>query len=204
MGAAATDSADSFAAVSLAAHKLIKTIEIGADVAAMSIDAFESFIVEALAKKMAKAIENAIVNGTGSGQPTGLLLAGQITQTGTYTKAKMKYSDLAKIMALLPTSYHPNAAFCMPRKLFFEEVLGLETTDGAPAVVVDAQAPAKFNILGYPVIISDFVGTDKILFGDFSYYYLNWSKPIEIRPSEEAAFRTGSVVYRSLALLVVS
>ena len=94
MGTAATDSADTFTSVSLAAYKLIKTIEITADVENMSIDAFETFIVNALYKKMAKAIENAILNGTGSNQPTGLLKSGEITQVGTFTKTAMKYKDI--------------------------------------------------------------------------------------------------------------
>lgn len=200
MATAATDSADSFDSVSLSAYKLIKTIEIGADVSAMSIDAFESYIVNALAKKMNKAIENAIINGTGTNQPTGLLASGQITNTGTFTKAKMKYGDLMAIIGALPTEYHNNACFVMPRVLFFNDVAGIETTTGAPAIVMDPQSPAKFNVLGYPVIIDDCMAADTIIFGDMSYYALNWAKPIEIKSDDSVAFRTGSTVYRAMAL----
>lgn len=200
MATAATDSTDSFDSVSLSAYKLIKTIEIGADVSAMSIDAFESYIVNALAKKMNKAIENAIINGTGTNQPTGLLASGQITNTGTFTKAKMKYGDLMAIIGALPTEYHNNACFVMPRVLFFNDVAGIETTTGAPAIVMDPQSPAKFNVLGYPVIIDDCMAADTIIFGDMSYYALNWAKPIEIKSDDSVAFRTGSTVYRAMAL----
>ena len=122
MGTASTDSADSFTAVTLAAHKLIKTVEIGADVESMSIDAFETFIVDALAKKLARAIENAILNGTGSGQPTGLLLAGQVTNAQTYPLAGMTYADLLKIVAAFPTAYHKGAKWVFTRDVFFNEV----------------------------------------------------------------------------------
>ena len=106
-------------AITLGANKLIKTIEIEADVKAMSINVFESFLVGALVKKMSKAIENAIINGTGSGDPHGLLKANEITQTGTYTKAAMTFKDLMTIIAKLPTAYHQNAAITLPRELFF-------------------------------------------------------------------------------------
>ena len=201
MATAATDATDSFATISLAAYKLIKTFEINADVMAMSIDSFESFIVTALIKKMNKAIENAILNGTGSNQPTGLLKTGEITAAITFTKAAMKYADIMKIIGTLPTAYHPMAAFTMPRVLFFEEVLGMQTTDGNKIVVADAQSPAKFNILGYPVIINDLVPTDTIVFGDFSYYHMNWSSDIAIDTDTSVGFRTGSTVYRGMALV---
>jgi len=201
MGTASTDSADSFDSITLAAYKLIKTIEIGADVKAMSIDAFEGFIVNALVKKMNKAIENAIPNGTGSGQPTGLLKSGEISATGTYTKAGMTYTDLMKIVAALPTSYNANAAFTMPRAVFFSDIMAMVGSDGHPVVHTDVESPSKFNILGYPVILNDYMPTDKIIFGDFSYYHLNWSKAMEISNDSSVGFRTGTTVYRAMALL---
>lgn len=201
MGTAATDSADSFDSVDLGAYKLIKTIEITADVMAMSIDAFESFIVDALYKKMMKAIENAILNGTGASQPTGLLKAGEITQTATFTKAAMTYPDLLKVLGLLPTAYSNGAKITMNRKLFYGEVLGLVDANKKPIVVQDVQNTAKYNLLGYPVVVNDLVPDDTIVFGDFSYYYLNWAMAPEIKSDESVGFRSGSTVYRSLALV---
>lgn len=201
MGTASTDSADSFDSITLSAYKLIKTIEIGADVKAMSIDAFEGFIVNALVKKMNKAIENIILNGTGSGQPTGLLKSGEISATGTYTKVGMTYTDLMKIIKDLPTSYNANAAFVMPRAVFFSDIMAMVGSDGHPVVHTDIETPSKFNILGYPVLLDDYMTTDKIIFGDLSYYHLNWSKAIEITNDTSVGFRTGTTVYRGLALL---
>lgn len=201
MGTAASDASDSFSAVTLAAHKLIKTIEIGADVEAMSIDAFESFIVDALAKKIARAIENSILNGTGSGQPTGLLLAGQVTQTETYTKLGMVYADLLKIVAKLPTAYHKGARWVFTRAVFFQEVLGIVDGEGRPVVLpLSVEEGPKFTLLGYPVVINDFVPTDNGLFGNFEFYAVNFAKQIEVAKDSSVGFRTASHVYRGLAL----
>lgn len=200
MSAASTDSEDSFDYVTLGANKLIKTIEIEADVMSMSIAVFESFIVNALAKKLAKAIENAIIKGTGTNQPTGLTEAGEITNTGTFTKAGMTYGDLMTIIADLPTSYNQNAVIVVPRALFFTDIMGMVDLDGRPVVHVDVESPSRFNILGYPVILHDMMPADTLIFGDLSYYQFNWAKPVEISSDNSVGFRSGSTVYRGLAL----
>lgn len=199
MGTAATDGADVVTPVSLGAHKLIKTLEITADVEAMAIDAFEAWIVAKLGEKMEKALDNAVFNGTGSGQPTGILKA-LSTATGTFTKAKAKYSDLIAIIAALPSSPAKNATFAMPRKLFFTDVIGIEDQSGQPVCHVDVESPAKYNILGYHVILDDNIPVDNIVFGDFKAYKMNLAKAPAISSDDSVAFRTGSRVYRALAL----
>ena len=201
MGSASTDSADSLTSISLAAYKLIKTVEITANVAAMAIDAFESWLVERLGNKIAKAVDAGILNGGGStsGQCLGITKT-KATQDGTYTNTKIKWSDITKIIGTLKTEYLPNASFVMNRNLFFNKVLGLENSQGNPIVVIDPQAPAKYNLLGYPVIIDDNSTTGDILFGDLKYYKFNFAKAPEVTSDDSVAFRTGSRVYRAMAL----
>lgn len=203
MGTAATDSTDTLTSVSLGAYKLIKTVEVSADVQAMSIDAFEGWLVERLANKLMLAVDAAILTGTGStgNQATGILATGQITQTGTFTKAAMTYKDLMTIIATLPTQYLPNSSFVMPRALFYGEVLGMIDNGGQRIVVADAQSPAKFNILGYPVIVDDNCTADTVIFGDLrECYKFNFAKAPEVTFDDSVAFRTGSTVYRAMAL----
>lgn len=200
MGTAATDGADKLTSISLSAYKLIKTIEITADVEAMSIDAFESWLVDALGRKIEKALDNAIFNGTGTNQATGILTTIS-TATGTFTKAKAKYSDLINIIASLPSGPAKNATFAMPRKLFFTDVIGIEDQSGQPVCHIDVESPAKYNILGYHVILDDNIPVDNILFGDFKAYKLNIAKPPQITSDDSVAFRTGSRVYRAMALV---
>ena len=201
MGSAATDSADTLTSVSLAAYKLIKTVEITADVQAMAIDAFEGWLVERLGNKIAKAVDAGILNGGGStsGQCLGIRVT-KSTQDGTYTKTNIKWSDITKIIGTLKTEYLPGASFVMNRNLFFNKILGLENSQGNPIVVIDPQAPAKYNLLGYPVIIDDNSTTGDILFGDFKAYKFNFAKAPEVTSDDSVAFRTGSRVYRAMAL----
>ena len=185
MGNASTDSADSLTSVSLAAYKLIKTVEITADVQSMSIDAFETWLTTRLANKMSKAIDAGIIKGTGgsNNQCTGIAVT-KATQDGTYTKTKIKWSDLTKIIGTLPRN----------------KIMGLESSDGQPVVVADPQSPAKYNILGFPVIVDDNCTTGDILFGDLKAYKFNFAKAPEVKSDDSVAFRSGSTVYRAMAL----
>jgi HK97 family phage major capsid protein len=199
MATASTDSADKITSITLGAHKLIKTLEITADVEAMSIDAFEAWIVAKLGEKMEAALDNAVFNGTGSNQPTGILTAIP-TATGSFTKAKAKYSDLVAIIAALPSGPAKNATFAMPRKLFFTDVIGIEDQQGQPVVHADVESPAKYNVLGYKVVLDDNIPADNILFGDFKAYKMNIAKAPVISSDDSVGFRTGTRVYRGLAL----
>ena len=199
MGTAATDSADTITTITLAAYKLIKTVEITADIEAMDIDAFEAWLVNSLAAKLEKALDAAVFNGTGTNQATGLATTIS-TETGTFTKAKAKYSDLITIIAALPSAYAKNAIFAMPRKLFFTDVIGIEDTTGQPVCHMDVESPAKYNILGYHVVLDDNVPADNIFFGDFKAYKLNIAKAPQVTSDDSVAFRTGSRVYRAMAL----
>lgn len=199
MATAVTDSADTIDSISLAAYKLIKTVEITADIEAMAIDAFESWLVRNLGSKIEKALDAAVFNGTGSKQATGILKTIS-TATGTFTKAKAKYSDLINIIAALPSGPAKNATFAMPRKLFFTDVIGIEDQSGQPVCHVDVESPAKYNILGYHVVLDDNIPVDNILFGDFKAYKLNIAKAPTVASDDSVGFRSGSRVYRAMAL----
>ena len=199
MGSESSDSADTLRAVTLGAYKLIKTVEITADVEAMSIDAFETWLVARLANKIEKALDAGILNGTGSTQATGISVT-KSTADGTFTRAGIKWDELTGIMGALGGQYHGNASFVMSPSLFFGKVLGMKDSTGNRVVVNDPQEARKYNVLGFPCIIDGNCATSEILFGDLKAYKLNLAKAIEVKKSEEAAFRTGSYVYRAMTL----
>ena len=199
MGSESSDSADTLRAVTLGAYKLIKTVEITADVEAMSIDAFETWLVARLANKIEKALDAGILNGTGSTQATGIAVT-KSTADGTFTRAGITWGQLTGIMGKLPGQYHSNASFVMSPSLFFGKVLGMVDSQNNRVVVNDPQEPRKYNVLGFPCIIDGNCATSDILFGDLKAYKLNLAKGIEVKKSEEAEFRKGSSVYRAMTL----
>ena len=197
MGSAATDSADELAKVSLGIYKVIKTIEITADVAAMAVPAFEDWLVDRLANKVFRKICDLVAAGNGSSTLTGLT---SITaMSNDYTAAGVTYADLLAIVAELPAEYLPNAKWVMSRATFWG-AKALKTDSDVRVVNTDVGAPAAYNILGFPVILDDNVSTD-IIFGDLKEgYVLNFGKDVAVDRDTSVGFRSGSTVFRGMAL----
>ena len=201
IGTASTDSADEVDSVSLSMYKLIKTIEITADIQAASIPVFQSWLVNALSRKMIAAICAAVLNGSGSNQPTGVI-------TGlTPVASTATYDNILAAMAAVPGAYHRDAVFVMSSATFFNKIMTLKDDQKRPLVVqgvagVD-RAPV-YTLLGHRVLLEESADTqsyNNILFGNFrDGYAFNFAKDITIESDGSVEFRKGSVVYRGMAL----
>ena len=113
----------------------------------------------------------------------------------------MTYADLLKILAALPTKYHARAKLATTRAVFYGQILGMKTDGGDKVVVADVQSPAKFNVLGYPVIVDDNCAADTVIFGDFKEgYKFNFAQAPTVESDRSVGFRSGSTVYRAMAL----
>lgn len=202
-GTDGTPADDTVVNVNLTGYELIKLVEISAAAEAMTIDAFEDYIASEIGRQLAIAIENAILNGDGDGEPTGILEGITWTSDNSTTWASngtIGYDNLVDALALLPTLYHNNAIFVMNRKMLFGGIRKIKTDDKQPIFTYNPQDAARNSILGYPVVVDDYMPDDTILLGDFSYYYMNFAKSPEISVSREAGFKSGKITYRGLAV----
>ena len=199
MGVGSTDSTDAIGYFTLGAYKLIKTVEIDADVDAMSIDAFEAYLVSRLVNKIEKAVDAGIINGSGTTQCTGILTA-KSEEDLTFTRGALTWAQLCAIMGKLKGEYHNGAKFVMNPEFFFQRVIGMVDSTKNRVVVLDPQGAVKYNVMGYPAILDGNLSSEEILFGDLKAYKFNFAKAVEVRKSEEAVFRKGSKVYRAMTL----
>ena len=199
MGVGSTDSTDAIGYFTLGAYKLIKTVEIDADVDAMSIDAFENYLVSRLVNKIEKAVDAGIINGSGTTQCTGILTA-KSEEDLTFTRGGLTWAQLCAIMGKLKGEYHNGAKFVMNPEFFFGKVIGMVDSSKQRVVVLDPQGAVKYNVMGYPAILDGNLSSEEILFGDLKAYKFNFAKAVEVRKSEEAEFRKGSKVYRAMTL----
>lgn len=126
------------------------------EVATMALPAFEALFVKNVALAMLRAIEFAIVEGTGEGMPTGILSAtvpnGQaieITAAG-----KLNYDLLCKVEAAIPAQYEAGAKWCMTKKTFMS-FIGMVDTVGQPIARVNYGVNGKPErvLLGRDVVI---------------------------------------------------
>jgi HK97 family phage major capsid protein len=202
-GTDGTPADDTVINVNLTGFELIKLVEISAAAQAMTIDAFEAYIASEIGRQMAVAVENAILNGDGSGEPTGILTGITWDENNSTTwenGTAVGYDNLVDGLALLPTMYHNNAVFVMNRKMLFGGIRKIKDDMKNPIFTYNPQDAARNSILGYPVIVDDYMPDDTILLGDLSYYYMNFSQPPQIESSREAGFKSGKITYRGLAV----
>lgn len=201
-GSDSTPSGDKIGKISLAAHELIKTIEITAHVEAMSIDAFETFIVAQLAKKAKVAIDNAIVNGDGTNKATGILttLSGTAQAIETAANTGYTYDDVVDILKTLKSGYKQGAKFMMSTTTLYGEIAKIKDDDKRPIFKMETDERFEGKLLGYPVIVYDGVPDNKVLFGNFDYYFFNFVKAFEIAKDTSVGFKAGKTCYRAMAL----
>ena len=200
MATAATDSADALKAITLGAYKLIKTVSITADVQAMAIPAFEQWLVARLANKIEKAVDAAILTGNGTNKATGILTT-LTTADGTWASTGLVWKDVATIIGKLKSEYRSDASFVMDSNLFFGSIVGMVDNNKQPVVkLADAEGPAAYRLVGFPVIVDDNCTSDNILFGDLKAYKFNFASAPEVKSDDSVEFRTGNRVYRAMAL----
>ena len=209
MSSASTDSADVVGYVALTAKKLIKTLEITADIQAMSIPEFQRWLVNKLAQKMEKAICAAIVNGAGSTTvPQGVGYGGITASTAI---AGATIAKLSAFMGGLGSAYHRDAVWVMSSESFFNYIQPL-ASDVNAGLVMDG---VGYRLLGHRVIFDgacddckfksgstvEAANADHIIFGDFKNgYVFNFGEGIQIEADKSVSFRSGSTVYRAMAL----
>lgn len=198
-GESSTDVNDKLKSVNFAAYKLIRTISITAEVSKMTVSAFENWIVKKLTDRMAMAIENAILNGTGNGQPKGILKE-EITSLESNEVGKFSYEDICKIMANLKAGYKRGSAFVVNTQTLWNDIATIKLGDNL-VFVPDATGEFAGRIFGKPVIEDEFIGEGKILYGLFNKYTINWNENVNVTSDDSAEFRSGNRVYRGMALV---
>lgn len=198
-GASSKDVDDKLASVNFAAYKLIRTISITAEVSKMTISAFENWIVKKITERMAMAIENAILNGTGNGQPKGILKE-TIKTLQSAEKGKITYEDLCNMMANLKAGYKKGSAFVVNTQTLWKDIATVKVGDNL-VFVPDPTGEFAGRIFGKPVIEDEFIEEGKILYGLFSKYTINWNENVNVTSDDSAEFRSGNRVYRGMALV---
>lgn len=158
-----------FSQILLDAHKLHVAVKVTEELLADNAFNLESYIINCFGKALANAEEDAFLNGSTAGRPTGIFAT---TGGGTLsaTTTALKADDLIDLVYNLKRPYRKNAAFIMNDKLI-AKIRKLKYADGKEYIWQPSFTDGEPDrILGYPVYTSAFAPEDKIAFGDFSYY----------------------------------
>lgn len=122
----------------------------------MAYSAFETTLVNNVVEAMAKALEKAIISGTGVGQPTGIL---KEDAKGTKIEvSKIDYKTLVNAEGELPMEYEAGAVWCMTKKTFMA-FIGMTDTNGQPIARVNYGfgGKAERSLLGRTVVLTNYL-----------------------------------------------
>lgn len=144
------------ASITFGHFKLRVAVAVTLETDYMAYSAFETSLVNNMAEAMGKAIEQAILNGTGTGQPTGILT--DTTKGATVTANTLNYQTLINAEAALPMEYENGAVWCMTKKTFMQFV-GMVDANGQPIANVTrgiASAPER-TLFGRTVVLTNYL-----------------------------------------------
>ena len=151
----------------LDAHKLHVAVKVTEELLYDNAFGLENFLIDSFGKAIGNAEENAFLNGTGNGQPTGIF---DETAGGTYITTEATEGDaIIELVYSLKRAYRKNAAFILNDKMI-AKIRTYKDHNGAYMWQPSLIAGEPDKLLGYPVYTSQYAPEDSIAFGDFSYY----------------------------------
>jgi len=189
--------------VTLTGYELVKLFSMSAATQSMSIAAFESYLLEELMRCTRDALADALVNGTGTGQPKGILngFTWDATNSVAIAADGDAWDGLADAFALLPSNFAPGSVVATSTAELFGYWAKVKSTDGVPLLVRDTSEGMPMRLMGKPVVIDDYIPAKTTIVGNPGFYYFNFSQPIALEVSRDAGFTTATIVYRSLAVV---
>ncbi len=126
-GAAVESGKPDVTSVSFEGYEIMKVFSISEKARKMSVSAFEGYMTQELNASVMECIANALVNGTGKAQGTGIL-TGITWEDGknalTFSKtAGLKYADVVKVVSALKRGYANGAAWAMNKLVLIDTPL---------------------------------------------------------------------------------
>lgn len=192
------------ASVTFGAHEIMKVLSMSVAARTMSIDAFEAYLTDELTQSVMACLAQAMVDGDGNGKATGILTGvtwnegDNLLSVGADDWADWK--TYAQVIAMLHRGYSTNAKFVMSNRTLYENVISLHDDNNRPVYLYDVQNATTGHLLGFPVVVDDFMPDNDILFGNFDYYGYNMPNGLMLDVSRESSFKSGLIDYRAMAV----
>ena len=191
-------------------NKLRCAVSMSLEVDTMALPIFEATFIANVAEAMVKALEQAIISGTGTGQPKGILAETVVTgqNVDVAKTANVTYKTLTTAEGALPLAYENNAVWCMTKKTFME-FASMTDSQGQPIGHVNYGIDGKIErmLLGRTVILNDYMtnissaltkDTVVAFLFNFNDYILNSNLNLTVRRYED--YNTDDIVNKALML----
>ena len=175
-GGALTFGDATFDQIIMDAHKLHVAIKVTEELLYDNAFNLESYIMQQFGKALANAEEDAFINGTGTGQPLGILAATGGADVGITAKSATAITadEIIDLIYSLKRPYRKSAAFLLNDQTL-AAIRKLKDNYGQYLWQPSLQTGEPDRILGYAAYTSPYfpaiaAGKAAVAFGDFSYY----------------------------------
>lgn len=168
--------------IKLTGHELAKAIEITWKAEAMTVEGFISFLLTELNQKMNKALINAVIYGTGSGQPTGIT-------NGLDKTTNANPFDLFKtLLGSLKNEDRAGAKIYVANDVADAITFYKDQNNNYPYLVAGL---GKIN--GATIEADPFLASGDVVVGNGANYFLNFNQPLRV--DKEVKVQPRHVVY---------
>lgn len=146
--------------IDIKGYKLRCAISMTLETSVMSLQVFETVFVNSVSEAMVKAQEKSFINGSGTGQPKGVLkeTVADGQNIDLAVSADPTYQTLVDAEAALPLAYENGAVWNMTKKTFMK-FIGMVDTNKQPIARVNYGIDGKpeRTLLGRRVVLNDYM-----------------------------------------------
>lgn len=198
--AAFTESDDSFGVVTLGAHKLSSIIKVSEELLNDAAFDIEGYISNEFVRRMAVAEENAFINGSGTGRPTGIINTAETGVTASAANA-ITADELIDLYHSLRSPYRKNAVF-VANDSTIKTIRQLKDLNGVYLWQPGLKEGQPDTLIGNKIYSSSYMpeigaGASPIIFGDMSYYWIADRQGRIFQRLNELYAATGQIGFRT-------
>jgi HK97 family phage major capsid protein len=201
-----TESDPTLSVVELGAYKYGVIVQVSREIIEDSGADLQAYLAQMTGRSLGLAVGNHLINGTGTGQPTGVLTTattgvtaptGCATSLGAQGTAGQGTDLLNNLYASVAEPYtHSKAAGFLLRGATLAAVRNLKTTTGdLVGNSYLANAPAPF--FADPYVPAMAANAKSVLFGDWSRYFVRIVNGVKFERSDDFAFTSDLVTFKA-------
>lgn len=191
-----TAATDTLVEVTLSTYEVTKLVQISDSVRTMTINAFESWLIDNLSESIAIKIESLIWNGTGSSQAKGIntINFDAAHKVEVAKSAALTAKNVYDLFGKLKTGYARAAKIYMNRKTLYSDFLPLEDKSKNNLVVENG---GTYYVIGTPVELTDSIADHEAIMFDPKKYVANMPENTNIKQSVD--LRHNAYLYLGVA-----
>lgn len=190
-----------FGSLELSGHQLAKSVTVSWLLRDMSAQNFIEYLQNELEERISVVLSHTVVNGTGNGQPTGVITAlkAQVgtPQIVTYDEATgLQYTDVLKALGKLHTSYSATTQIYVHPATLWAQLANIVDNIGKPIFINELEHEIVNKMFGFTVNPDGSIPVGKVLIGDAKAYKVNINREFKLVVQDQAKqLKTDYVAY---------